>query len=623
MVGIFVLMIGIFCCGPRARARAAQMPISFATLGSLPALNGQKYVKVNSNNKFVSVAAADFGCHDPNLAAGQSHDFPYTGGEQSWDLYPHCTYQLEVWGAQGGYERVQYPQFRGGYGGYATGIVSFLQNQTISIVVGSQGQDGCTYNTCAGGYNGGGWGAYYSPGPGNWASGGGGATHMATDKRGVLANYNNNRSEVILVAGGGGAGYWWEDWSTHTMLESNSAIGGNAGGYIGSTGYSSGTRANATGGTQTAGGQRGFRGGNGSFGQGGQGRTGCDQGGDENGCSSSGGGGGWFGGGAAAHNATAGGSGYINSSYLTSNIALTKHMTCYNCATSTAASTYTISNTCASATATSDCSKTGHGYARITRVQTLQSFTPSMCAAAATPALDGYTDLGTMVDERDGKSYAVRKYSDGRCWMAENLKFGSNCTATNFPNTNPSSVTGYVGTYGGHAYRGRCTSPGSAYDGYLYDWEATMNNNTALYNSTYVAHNSANAFSNGTTLAKHDVCPLGWHVATVIDLQTLANQVQGSNVANGCAISTCSTAANFFWTNTSNAWNATGRSTKAGDIYASSKRYQGSGLIIHSSTVSGGGEYTLQVNANSSNVISPAEARNRFHGFSVRCVADY
>ena len=41
-------------------------------------------------------------------------------------------------------------------------------------------------------------------------------------------------------------------------------------------------------------------------------------------------------------------------------------MTCYNCTTSTDASTKTESNTCYNTTATSDCSKEGNGYAKIT-----------------------------------------------------------------------------------------------------------------------------------------------------------------------------------------------------------------------------------------------------------------
>ena len=81
----------------------------------------------------------------------------------------------------------------------------------------------------------------------------------------------------------------------------------------------------------------------------------------------SGGGGGFFGGGTGYTNSGAGGgSGYIASSNLISSNEITKHMTCYNCTTSTATNTYTNSNTCHSATATADCAKEGDGYAKIT-----------------------------------------------------------------------------------------------------------------------------------------------------------------------------------------------------------------------------------------------------------------
>ena len=55
----------------------------------------------------------------------------------------------------------------------------------------------------------------------------------------------------------------------------------------------------------------------------------------------------------------------------------------------------------------------------------LQNFTAQMCALFPTPTLDGYTEVGTLIDERDGQAYMVRKYSDGHCWLAENLKYGT------------------------------------------------------------------------------------------------------------------------------------------------------------------------------------------------------
>ena len=60
---------------------------------------------------------------------------------------------------------------------------------------------------------------------------------------------------------------------------------------------------------------------------------------------------------------SSGSSGCIGNPSLTD-----KHMTCYNCETSNEESTKTISNTCASETPTTDCSKIGNGYARITYI---------------------------------------------------------------------------------------------------------------------------------------------------------------------------------------------------------------------------------------------------------------
>ena len=81
------------------------------------------------------------------------------------------TYDLEVWGAQGG----SYSGSNGGKGGYTKGNYTVTgTTQLIYIVVGGQGTNGNSSNTVkAGGYNGGGQGRYYG-------SGGGGATNIAT-----------------------------------------------------------------------------------------------------------------------------------------------------------------------------------------------------------------------------------------------------------------------------------------------------------------------------------------------------------------------------------------------------------------------------------------------------------
>ena len=194
-----------------------------------------------------------------------------------------ANYKLEVWGAEGS----AYQSGVGGLGGYATGVANILESITVSIVIGGQGKESEQFprlTTNTGGYNGGGHGQ----------EGGGGATHIAQNNRGILQNYVNNKAEVYIVAGGGGGG-------------DGGDYGGSGGGETGGDGIDIpnyyNTKGFGTGGTQTAGGTGGNTG---IFGRGADSWSdGKDAGG--------GGGGGWYGGGSSQNNSSpgGGGSGYI------------------------------------------------------------------------------------------------------------------------------------------------------------------------------------------------------------------------------------------------------------------------------------------------------------------------
>ena len=197
------------------------------------------------------------------------------------------TYKLEVWGAAG-YSASD----KGGKGGYAYGNISRSAGSSLYICVGSAGgttSDGNKVDTKTAGYNGGGYAQ----------RGGGGATHIATAKRGVLKNYASYKSEVLIVGGGGGA-------CDPSNSSDNQEWGGHGGGTTGGDGwYRSSHTEGGKGGTQSAGGAGK---GAGSFGQGGS-QTTSDFPSD----ASSAGGGGWYGGGASYGTAGGGGggSGYI------------------------------------------------------------------------------------------------------------------------------------------------------------------------------------------------------------------------------------------------------------------------------------------------------------------------
>jgi surface protein len=271
----------------------------------------------------------------------QIYNFTYTGQVQTFTAPEAGQYQIEAWGAQGG--------LSGGAGGYAIGKINLTSGQILYIVVGGQG--GGSGNTYAGGYNGGGEANYTTSYPSS-AGGGGGATHVAK-VTGLLSTLSSQTSQVVIVAGGGGG------QSENTT--STCGVGGGITGTNATAQYYGGGGSQTTGGTKqcdnaTAG----------SFGQGGHAETLTDTGSSR--YYGGGGGGGYYGGGGGCWSGTitlsgsgGGGSGYIGNSDLTS-----KHMTCYNCTTSTDTATKTQTTTNVSSTPTSDYAKNGNGYIRIT-----------------------------------------------------------------------------------------------------------------------------------------------------------------------------------------------------------------------------------------------------------------
>ena len=279
---------------------------------------------------------------------GQSFDFSNNGASL---FKANCIgyYKLEVWGAQGGASlKNKISGTAGAYGGYSVGVYKASYQQLLYVNVGHMGMTGMLYGDAVGGWNGGGSGTWdHSDDESSGA--GGGATDIRTKMAGVdgiswystsldVASLNNDQSLLsrIIVAGGGGGASW------------NSASG-HGGGYIG--GHSN----YSVSGSQTSGYALG---------------KGEDAVISVTNWDEAGGGGGYYGGFStnnpqeSGDRSGAGGSGYIGGVISSSNI--TKHMTCYNCQTSTDESIMTNTTTNVSGTATADYVKTGDGYARIT-----------------------------------------------------------------------------------------------------------------------------------------------------------------------------------------------------------------------------------------------------------------
>ena len=215
-------------------------------------------------------------------------------------------YKLEVWGAAGDDPTGPY----GGEGAYSYGKYPMSSNETIYLCIGQKGFpfDFSRSEELINKIN---WHAYNGGSYGQ--CGGGGASHIATTNRGVLANYENYQSEVLIVSGGGGGG--------------EGAPGGDAGpvGENGSKEYSIQRVKDKlytvpTGGTQTTGGQAGTTqygtGFDGIFGQGGHGVPNTLDSNDAA-IGGGGGGGGWYGGGGLPYaGGGAGGSSHIGSGII-------------------------------------------------------------------------------------------------------------------------------------------------------------------------------------------------------------------------------------------------------------------------------------------------------------------
>ena len=288
-------------------------------------------------------------------------DYYYTGADSMF--IPPCkgTYKIEVWGAQGGsYNSTYY----GGYGGYAVSYLNVRIQTKIYVNVGAQGAGGVPNSAITAAYNGGGGAQSWSDGN-EKRSGGGGATHIASEP-GQIFELNDRRETIYIVAGGGGGAQ-----VNSAIIGTDHSIGGHGGGVTGMA-ATLGNTPPGGGGTQIAGGTSDSWGSDGTFGKGGEGTN------------ASGGGGGYYGGGSANRGA-GGGSGFINSTHIAANTVghIISKMYCYECTESDSLTEYTVSTHGTTTHASernsecpngfssepiSACAKAGNGFARITLI---------------------------------------------------------------------------------------------------------------------------------------------------------------------------------------------------------------------------------------------------------------
>ena len=236
-------------------------------------------------------------------------------------------------------------------------------------------------------------------------------------------------------------------------------------------------------------------------------------------------------------------------------------------------------------------------------------------------------EFGTvcLADRRDHRTYRVRKFADGKCWMIDSLKFGGNygetdgcviyngrgnysnewcggsgvsgCTAGGSYNATKAQEVFSLGYYGHcRAITAADSEDGNAYNNYLYDWVAAMQNTLAYYGS-------ATTF-NGT---QQGLCPSNWHVPS--------GGPGGEFEALGNLYGTVAT---IFWTETSK-WN----SSNSGYSHNGPLQSQGHTGYYWSSVVPSDNNYSasaLQYNTRYDETRTASYAVERTFGLAVRCI---
>lgn len=224
--------------------------------------DGDAAMNITSPGKTVTLYAA----------WGQVINYVFQGSSATYTVTTDGYYQLEVWGAEGGYRS---SSSYSGKGGYVSGKIFLNKGDTLYITVGGNG-------TTNNGFNGGGISGCTIANGCTTTIYGGGATDIRLGSMSIYAR--------IIVAGGGG--------SVGGSSKKGGAGGGTTGGSTTESysGQGCSTTACGQGGTQIAGGAgtttSGYTGTAGTFGFGGQGyRYGSSTFGF-----GGGGGGGWYGG---------------------------------------------------------------------------------------------------------------------------------------------------------------------------------------------------------------------------------------------------------------------------------------------------------------------------------------
>lgn len=203
-------------------------------------------------------------------------------------------------------------------------------------------------------------------------------------------------------------------------------------------------------------------------------------------------------------------------------------------------------------------------------IPSMQDFTSADCTSWPTVTGTDYSNANgkfsenaslapvLLKDTRDGKTYEIRKFSDGNCWMVDNLAYGggtdgsadycvTRTTLANWRNATSQELASAVATNGlnptdgsRNTLFGECVNSisTSAYCqglngkcGYIYNWPAAIQSDLGYSGSSY-----------NPTQPVTGICPAGWYLPSRVHI---CNLEKAANNKTSCSSYT-PTSDNFF-----------------------------------------------------------------------------
>ena len=148
----------------------------------------------------------------------------------------------------------------------------------------------------------------------------------------------------------------------------------------------------------------------------------------------------------------------------------------------------------------------------------------------ATPAGNGQPCPGTpTVTDHEGNIYNTVQIGD-QCWTRENMR----CTTSPSTGTYLIPIASFLQTYTYTGKQARWYNNDSAMYapqnyGLLYNWNAAVDTFNTAYEETSVNTNSSNAVSVTFNGHRRGICPMGWHLPSDVEWNTMEATVSGSN----------------------------------------------------------------------------------------------